>query len=65
MDVIPLSYSVSITDTELDVFLFQRDLIERFHDTIHLSGIVHKHENLIRPEMLVPMWNITLEIPEG
>ena len=64
MDLIPLSHKDSSLSTQgsiLDNYLMQNDLLERLHDTIHLSGIAHKSEKLIRPETLASMWNIALE----
>ena len=64
MDLIPLSHNVSSLsnqDSILDTYLMQHDLLERLHDTIHLSSITHKSEKYIGPETLASMLNISLE----
>ena len=58
MDLIPLSHNISSLsnqDSILDTYLMQNDLLERLHNTIHLSGIAHKSDKSIRPENLASM----------
>ena len=51
MNLIPLSHSISSMSTQKivpDTYVLQRDILERLHNTVQLSGIDHKHNKLIR-----------------
>ena len=64
MNIIPLNHKISSLESEeniLDSYLLHRDLLNRLHATVQLSGISHNNKASINPETLESMWNISIE----